>query len=547
MYYEYPLTIGKLLSQTLYRKSENEVVYGNTRYTWTEFYERVKKLASGLESMGVKKGWKVAVVDFDTHRYLEAYYAVPMMGAVLHTVNIRLPFEQLVYTMSHAEDDVVLIRDEFLPLAAKIAPSVKTVKGLVTMSDDGSAPAVPFPNTRYYEDLLSSSSSKYEFPELDENTRATLFYTSGTTGMPKGVWFTHRQIVLHTMSVAIGFANSASPVRLDSNDVVMPLVPFFHVHCWGIPYVAGALGQKLVLAGKYDPAKLLELVDTEKVTFSSMVPTILNMVVNHPLAEKYREALSKWKITVGGSALPRSLADKARQLGISVMSGYGLSETAPVLTLGTPLGNLSALRGDELLERVLLKAGVPIHLVELRVVDSNMKDVPRDNRTMGEIVVRAPWAAQEYYKDESMTAQLWSGDWLHTGDLAVMDESGYIRILDRVKDTIKSGGEWISSIQLEDLLMRFPGVVEAAVIRAKHPDWEERPVAIVHPKEGVQLSEEQLREHLMKFVSQGVIAKFWVPDRFIIQQEPLPKTTTGKIDKKPLKEKYTNLLLQAQG
>ena len=539
---DYQLTIDKLLTQTIHRRSQSQIVYGKTRYNWVEFYSRIRKLAAGLEGMGVRKGSTVAVIDFDTNRYLEAYFAVPMMGAVLHTVNIRLPPEHIGYTMAHAGDDFVLLRDDFVQMAAKLAGTVTSIKGVVTMSDTGSAPSLPFPNVKFYDDMLAQADGSYTFPELDENTQATIFYTSGTTGMPKGVCFTHRQIVLHTLSSFVGLSNSAPQNRLDPSDVVLPLVPFFHVHCWGIPYGVAMNGQKLVLAGRYDYGNILELVDREKVTFSDMVPTILNMLVNHPSVENHREALSHWKVVIGGAALPRELAVRARRLGIKVMSGYGLSETAPILTLANPNERLRMLSDDDLLDSVLLKTGIPIPLVQIRVVDGEMKDVPRDGKIAGEIVVRGPWMTKEYYKEEAKTKDLWAGGWLHTGDMAVIDEEGYLTIVDRIKDAVKSGGEWIPTLILEDLIMRHPAVLEAAVIGVREAHWGERPVAVVSLREGQQANEEELSSHLQKFVDEGKIAKFWIPERFIVLPEALPKTSTGKLDKKPLREKYSGVL-----
>lgn len=535
----YPLTIGSLLRQTIYRRSTAEIVYGKTRYSWTKLYDRVNGLAAGLAAMGVVAGSKVAVVDVDTNRYLEAYYAVPMMGAVLHTVNVRLPPEQIAYTMMHAEDDYVMIRDEFLPLATKITPQLKTLKGAVTMSDSGTVPTPPLPNTRYYEDLAGST-SHFEFPELDENTQASLFYTSGTTGLPKGVTFTHRQLVLHTMGIATGLADS--PVRMSSADVVMPLVPFFHVHGWGFPYLAGMWGMKFVLVGRYDPKNILENLSREKVTVSDMVPTVLNLVLNHPMVGQYKDALSHWKVIIGGAALPKELALAARRLGMMVMAGYGMSETGPVLTLGTPKDELRALPEAELLDRVLLQAGLPIPLVEVRVVTQDMKDVPRDGRTLGEIVTRAPWTTDGYYKEPDKSEALWSGGWLHTGDLAALDENGVVMIRDRMKDVVKSGGEWISTLLLEDLLTHHPAVMEAAVIAARDAKWGERPVAIVFLKNGMTTNEQELKAHLERFVEEGKIAKFWLPERIMVSGTPLPKTSTGKLDKKPLRDQYATVL-----
>ncbi len=532
----YPLTISSLLKQTIDRDGSAEIVYGETRYTWPKLLERVNGLAAGLASLGVREGSKVAVIDLDTNRYLEAYYAVPMMGAILHTVNIRLPPEQIGYTMTHAGDDFVLVRDEFIPLAAKICPQLKSLEGVVTMSDSGSSPGFPFPNTRSYDDLVGSA-SHFEFPTLDENAQATLFYTSGTTGMPKGVYFTHRQLVLHTLGLAAGLANS--PVRIGSSDVIMPLVPFFHVHSWGFPYLAGMWGMKFVLVGRYEPKRILDNLQREKVTISDMVATVLNLVLNHPDAEQYREALSHWKVIIGGGPFPKELALKARRLGMTVMAGYGMSETGPVLTLGTPRDELQSLSEDQQLDRVLLQAGLPIPLVEIRVVDQEMKDVPRDGKTLGEIVVRAPWLTEGYYSDPEKSEALWAGGWLHTGDLAAFDEKGIVLIRDRMKDVVKSGGEWISSLLLEDLLMRHPAVLEAAVIGATDQTWGERPLAVVHLKSGMAASEEELIGHLRQYVEAGKIAKFWLPAKVVITEGPLPKTSTGKLDKKPLRDSYS--------
>jgi fatty-acyl-CoA synthase len=401
---------------------------------------------------------------------------------------------------------------------------------------------LPLTNVKFYDDMLAEADGSYEFPELDENTQATIFYTSGTTGMPKGVWFTHRQIVLHTLSAQIGLGSSAPANRLYFTDVVMPLVPFFHVHCWGIPYAVAMNGQKIVLAGKYDPSTILELISREKVTFSDMVPTILNMIVNHPSVEKYTEALSRWKVVIGGAALPRELAVRARKLGIRVMAGYGLSETAPILTLANPNEKHMLMNDEELLDSLLLKTGIPIPLVQIRVVDGEMRDVPRDGKSIGEIVVRGPWLTKEYYKDEEKTKELWAGGWLHTGDMAVVDQGGYLMIVDRIKDAVKSGGEWIPTLILEDLLVRHPALSEAAVIGAKEKNWGERPIAIVSLRPGQRTDEEDLAKHCKKLVDDGKIAKFWVPERFIIMAEPLPKTSTGKLDKKILREKYSTIL-----
>lgn len=538
----YQLTLGRLLLQTEHRRSKSEIVYQKTRYTWNDFNARIRKLASGLESMGVKKGSKVAVVDFDSNRYLEAYYAVPMMGAILHTVNVRLPSGHIAYTMVHAEDEYVLLRDEFIPLATKIASSARSMKGVITMSDSGSAPSLPTMNVKFYDDLLAAGDPAYEFPELSEDTVASLFYTSGTTGIPNGVWFTHRQLVLQTLATQIGLTAGAPGHRLERRDVILPLVPFFHVHSWGMPYVAGLNGQKIVMAGKYDPVEIISIIAQEKVTFSHMVPTLLNTIISQPSAVSEGDAMSKWKVVVGGGPLSRELADRARRFGIRVMSGYGLSETGSVLTLATPTEKSASFSEDELLNSVLLRTGMPIPLVQLKVVDAMMNDVPRDDKTIGEVVVKGPWFTQDYYKDEKKTKELWAGGWLHTGDMAVINEEGYITLVDRRRDAIKSGGEWIPSVILEDLLVRHPAISEAAVIGADDRKWGERPIAVVSLRDGQETTEASLLKHVEKYVDEGKIARFWVPERFVICAEALPRTSTGKLDKKTLRERYGTVL-----
>jgi len=504
------------------------------------------KLASGLKDLGLQPGSKVAVVDYDTHNYLEAYYAIPSMQGVLHTVNIRFPPEQIAYTITHAEDEAILIRDEFLPLFSKAWTGLKTVKHVIVMSESDTLPESTPEGAILEEDLIRNSDKSFRPGEFSENTPATLFYTSGTTGAPKGVWFTHRQLVLHTLSAATALSSSESPVRLESRDVILPLVPMFHVHGWGFPYISGLLGQKYVLVGKYDPERILNLISAEKATWSHMVPAILNMVLHHPSVETHRENLKHWRVVIGGSALPSPLARKAMSFGIKIMAGYGMSETAPILTLGTPAYEEYDLPINEMLETALLKTGLPIPLVDLRVVDSDMVDVQRDGKQIGEIIVRAPWATQGYFKDPQLTSELWAGGWLHTRDLATLDARGHVNIVDRSKDAVKSGGEWISTIQLEDILLRHPALLEAAVIAAQHEEWGERPVAIVVKKSGATITEAELFGHFQESVRSGAIAKFWVPDLIIVQEEALPKTSTGKIDKKPLKEKHGKLLTSSK-
>ena len=547
-YKYYPLLIKDILEYGVSRSPNKEIVYKDFRYTWKNMYERVNRLANALTELGVGEGDVIGVLDFDTHRYLELYYGVPMIGAVLHTINLRLSPEWILYTVKHAEDKVLVVRDEFLPLiesAKALLP--ESIKLFIVGSDKGKMPSTSLEPSYEYDSLLKNASPEYDFPMMNENTRATIMYTTGTTGLPKGVSFTHRQIVLHAFSILAGLSAYPAEVNINSRDILMPLVPFFHVHSWGVPYVAGLLGIKTVLLGRYElenPERIFEVMKREKVTFTYSVPTILHVLVSNPKAEDYKDTLSKLKIIIGGAALPRGLAEKARSLGIKVMGAYGLSETCPALTL--------ACYKDYMLDwpenkkfNISIIAGFPFPLVKLRVVDENMNNVPRDWSTMGEIVVRAPWLTYEYLKDPEKTEGLWRGGWMHTGDIAKWDDEGYILIGGRTKFVIKSGGEWIPHLLIEDILSTHPAVSEVAIVGVPSEKWSERPIALVVPNPEYKdklPSEEEYRDYLMKYVSEGKLAKWWLPDKYIHINE-IPKTSVGKTDYNTLWNKYKSMKL----
>jgi fatty-acyl-CoA synthase len=372
-----------------------------------------------------------------------------------------------------------------------------------------------------------------ELPDIDEDLQATLSYTTGTTGRPKGVYFSHRQMVLHTLSVGLALSAFGDFGGVTKRDVYMPLTPLFHVHAWGMPYVMTMLGLKQVYPGRYEPAMLLKLITGEKVTFSHCVPTILQMITGAPAAKQFD--LSLWKVITGGARLPKGLAQEAKNLGIKVYAGYGMSETAPVLTISHLKSFMEAWDEDRQLD-VLVKTGVPIPMVDLRVVDPQGKDIAPDGKERGEILVRTPWLTPGYYKDPELSEFLWEGGWLHTGDVASMDEYGYVQIVDRLKDVIKSGGEWISSLELENLLSLHEGVQEAAVIGVPDATWGERPLAMVvlRPEYRDKVQPADLQAHLDKFVEQGTITKWAIPEQYSFLQE-LPKTSVGKLDKKSLR------------
>ncbi|QKR00232.1 long-chain fatty acid--CoA ligase [Metallosphaera tengchongensis] len=528
-FYNYNLTIDKILDYGSTVYGNKEIVYRDLRkYTFSSFRKNVESLASSLQKIGVKPGDKVAVVDWDTDVYMTAYYAVPMIGAVLHTVNIRYPPEVMLKTVIHAEDRWAIVRDEFVPLLEKGKSFLTNIKGVITYSDNKEKVKTSFSTFDFWE--LQNSGEEVKPVDVREDAQATIFYTSGTTGDPKGVWFTHRDLVLHSMSVAL--TTSKPPLKTSQDDVFMILVPMFHVHQWGFPYVTMLVGSNYVLPGRYDPAMEINLMKREKVTFSAMVPTILYMILSHPEAARNQDVFKGWKVMIGGSALPSGLAYMARKSGINIAVGYGMSETAPVLTVAYYTPEVEKL-GEE--ERFLqqIKTGVPIPLAQVKVIDENGKEVPRDEKTVGEIVARAPWLTRSYYKDPERTEKLWKGDWLHTGDLAIVDKLGYIRIVDRDKDSIKSGGEFIPSLILEDIISNHPKVGEVAVVGVKDEKWGERPVAFVVPKGDVK--EEELREYLIKHVNEGKLQKWWIPDKFIFVKE-FPKTSTNKIDKKALRQ-----------
>jgi acyl-CoA synthetase (AMP-forming)/AMP-acid ligase II len=537
--YDYPLLIKHLLHTPHAVTPDQEIVYRElTRYTYRTLRERIGRLASGLAGLGVKPGDTVAVMDWDSHRYLECYFAIPMMGAVLQTVNIRLSPEQILYTLNHARAEVVLCLNEFLPLIDAIKENLETVKTFVLLSDGDAAAErahAPVPFAAEYEDLLAHSAADFAFADFDENTRATTFYTTGTTGNPKGVYFSHRQLVLHTLAVLGSFASTPEQQRFHRGDVYMPITPMFHVHAWGIPYIATAMGVKQVYPGRYLPDALLTLIQQEGVTFSHCVPTILHMLLTHPTSQQVD--LSGWKIVIGGSALPKGLANMARDRGIDIFGGYGMSETGPVLSLAQLKPDMTEL-GAEAEIGYRTKAGLPVQLVDLRIVDQDMQDVPHDGKASGEVVVRAPWLTQGYLHDPDHSEELWEGGYLHTRDIGTIDPEGYLLITDRIKDVVKSGGEWISSLAIEDIISQYPGVSEVAVIGIPDEKWGERPLALVvfHQENASGITERDIQAHVREWAERGVISKWAVPDvRFV---EYLEKTSVGKLDKKVLRQKH---------
>jgi fatty-acyl-CoA synthase len=536
--YPYPLIIKKLLNTPLTYSPDQEIVFDDRkRYTYRILNERINRLASGLEQMGVTQGDIVAVFDYDSHRYLECFFAIPMMGAVLQTINWRLSAEQILYTLNHAEAKVIIIHAEFLPVLADIKDRLETVDKLVIIDENDTSAHPESKADCSYAQLLQSGSAAYAFPDLDENTKATTFYTTGTTGNPKGVCFSHRQLMLHTLGVSIvsGCYHTLGGFR--SNDVYMPLTPMFHVHAWGFPYVATLLGAKQVYPGRYEPQKLLKLIEREGVTYSHCVPTILQMLLSCPIINEVD--LSNWKVTIGGARLPKGLARTARKLGIEIHAGYGMSETCPVISTATPMEHMLDWEDDALLE-VIIKTGRPLPLVEFEVFDANEKALPHDGKSTGEVVMRAPWLTESYFKEPDKTKELWRNGWLHSGDVGHIDGYGYLQITDRIKDVIKSGGEWISSLDLENLMSQHEAILESAAIGIPDEKWGERPLLIVtlKPEYHGKVTPEDLNKFMRKFAEEGKLPKYGVPDLFEFVDE-IPKTSVGKLDKKKLRSLYS--------
>ncbi|MGO2241953.1 MAG: fatty acid--CoA ligase [Halomonas sp.] len=528
------LMIGDLLDAGVRMSGDNQIVYRDqSRHSYEHFRARVHQLAHVLTAQGVKAGDVVAVLDWDSHRYLECFFAIPMIGAVLHTVNVRLAPEQILYTMEHAEDAFVIVHEEFISLIEPLADKLPLVRGYLLCQEAPQVINTTLPVVGEFESLLSEQPTDYAFPSFDENAVATLFYTTGTTGSPKGVFFTHRQLVLHTLSEASAFQAPGFEL-LNRDKVYMPITPMFHVHAWGVPYTATLMGATQVYPGRYEPEMLVKLLVSEKVDFSHCVPTLLNMVVSAEGVASKQIDLTGWKVLVGGSALTQSLASKAWELGIDTRSAYGMSETCPLLTAGIlPQDIAAADFATQLPWRC--KAGLPIPLVKLQVVDANGELLQQDGKSIGEVRVQAPWLTQAYFKEEARSADLWRHGWLHTGDVGSLDERGFLTISDRIKDVIKTGGEWLSSLELESYISQCPGIAEVAVIGIADDKWGERPAALaVAVDANNPPTVEAVQAFLEQFVTQGKLRRWAIPSmiRFV---DEIPKTSVGKLDKKRIR------------
>lgn len=510
---------------------------GIFRYTYGDLYDRVRRLSAVLTALGVKRGSRVGTIAWNHHRHLEAYFAAPCMGASLHTINLRLPADHLAYVINHAGDQVLLVDEDLLPLVERIKDELETVRHVVVMAD-GDLPKANLPMPVHsYEELLRKASCDFEFPDdIDEWDEAGICYSSATTGMPKGVSYAHRAIYLHSMMVCM-----ADAVGVSERDVIMPIVPMFHVNAWGMPFTSTWMGAKQVLPGpRPDPMIICDLIQNEKVTIAAGVPTVW-MGVLRVLEQKPYDFSAVTRIICGGSAPPQALIEAyERKLKIPFLHGYGMTEAAPLTHLGTITSRFDGADEGSIYARKA-KQGLLVPGLEIRLVKEDGSEAAWDGKEMGEVVMRGPWIASEYYHDERSQATFRDG-WYYTGDVATIDTDGYMQIVDRVKDLVKSGGEWISTVELENTIMALPGVAEATVVACYHPRWLERPLACVVPKPG--LSEPLTADQVRSFLK-GKFADWWLPDDVIFIQE-IPKTSVGKFDKKVLRERFWNHLTESK-
>jgi fatty-acyl-CoA synthase len=528
---DYPLTLQHAFNRAVRLFARNEIVTQTGgephRYTYGEWGKRVFQLANALKKAGATDGDRIATFAWNTYRHYELYYAIPCMGAVLHTLNIRLFAEQLVYIINDAQDKIIFVDADLVPILASFADQLPTVKLYVIMGEPAQPVSKLQPSVDY-ETFIADQPETFDWPQLEENTAAAMCYTSGTTGNPKGVLYSHRSIFLHSM--AIGMADGPG---FSERDVILPIVPMFHANAWGFPHAAVMMGCKMVLPGRFmDPLSIAKLIERERVTVSGAVPTIWIGILS--LLEKEQIDLSSLRaVMCGGSAVPQALIEGLDRKHVNIIQAWGMTETSPLASV-CKLRNYQLDWPEEERFRIRARQGTVIAGVEVRVVNVETgQEVPWDNETFGELQARGPWIARAYYNDSESDAKFADG-WLRTGDVAVVDEDGSIQLVDRTKDLVKSGGEWISSVELESLIMGHPKVLEACVIGIPHPRWSERPLACVVPKPDYvdQITKEEILEYLRPRV-----AKWWLPDD-VVFIDAVPKTSVGKFDKKVLRRQY---------
>ena len=540
----YPLLLTNFMQHAAkyYPGKEIVSVYatGTFRYTYADWYKRTSQLAGALRSLGIKKGDRVASFSLNNHRHMELYFGVPCMGAVLHTLNIRLSAENLVYIINHAEDRILFIDEDVYFLIEPLKDQLKTIEKYVIMSQTGVMPPTTLSPVVLYDDLIKNFPENYDFPvDRNENEPCLICYTSATTGDPKGVVYSHRGLVLHSFSTGVALG-------IQEKDCALHIVPMFHANAWGVPFACTMSGMKQVLPGRQilDMAALCRIIAEEKVAFSCGVPTIWIMLHNYLENGGGHDFSSVRNFFSGGSAMPRHLIESfEKKYGIILSQGYGSTETSPVVTLSIPKSYMETLSVDEKID-IRATAGLPIPGLDVKLVSIETgKEVRMDGKEMGEVLVRGPWIASEYYKDPQQSAITFRDGWFHTGDIGTINEEGYIALVDRTKDLIKSAGEWISSIDLENVIMGFSKVLEAAVIAMPDDKWQERPLACIVPKpDALQtITKEEIKDYL-----KDKVAKWWIPDEIVFLAD-IPKTSVGKFNKKKLRETIIPDMLNKRG
>ncbi len=526
-----PLSIHSLIEHAAKFHGKTEIVSRSVegpihRYTYEDSHARVGKLANALRRLGVAPGDRIATLAWNGYRHFELYYAISGMGAVCHTINPRLFHDQIAYIVNHAGDRLIFLDLTFVALLEPLQDELPGVEGYVVMTDREHMPETNLKGAISYEELIEGESDQFAWPDLDERAAASLCYTSGTTGNPRGALFTHRSTVLHSFAIALPEIFS-----LSTRSVMMPAVPMFHVNAWGLPYACPMTGAKLVLPGpRYDGEAVHELMETEAVNTCAGVPTVWGMLLEY--LRKSGKALShKPSVVIGGAAPPLSMIKGfEEEYGCNVYHAWGMTEMSPVGTCGKLPPSMDDLSKDERYA-VKIKQGRAIYGVEMKIVDGDGNALPHDGKAFGELLVRGPWVISAYFEDEESTAAAFDGGWFHTGDVSTIDEDGFMQIVDRSKDVIKSGGEWISSITIENTAMGHPGVTEAAVIGIHHPKWDERPLLVVVPAGDQPPAPADLIEYLS-----ASVPKWWLPDDVVFVEE-LPHTATGKVSKKQLRER----------
>jgi fatty-acyl-CoA synthase len=532
----WPLRVSSIIDHAARFHGEREVVTRSVegpivRTTYKAIHLRARKVAQALTRLGIKEGDVVATMAWNTGRHMEAWYGIMGMGAVCHTLNPRLFAEQLVYIVNHADDKAIFVDLTFVPILEAIQDKLPNVKAYVVMTDRAHMPATKLKGALCFEEIVEAENGEFKWAEVDENAACGLCYTSGTTGNPKGVLYSHRSNVLHSMA-----ANMGDALGLKSSDTILPVVPMFHANAWGIAFAAPAVGAKIVMPGaNMDGQSIYELLDKEKVTVTAAVPTVWLMLLQY--LEKTGAMLPKLdRVVIGGSAAPRSMIEVfEKKYDVKVFHAWGMTEMSPMGTLGALKGDMADLPLEKQID-VKVKQGRAIFTVEMKITDDDGKELPSDGKAFGHLMVRGPAIAGAYLKGEGGNI-LDKDGWFDTGDVATIDESGYMQITDRAKDVIKSGGEWISSIEIENLAVGHPKVAEAAVIGIAHPKWDERPLLIVVLKEGQSATKEEILHYM-----DGKIAKWWMPDDVAFIDE-IPHTATGKIQKLALREKFKSYKL----